>query len=209
VELSEGTAPSTYPVHVPDERAPLGPAAITRNTRLAGVGAVAFSALAWWPAFSLGAYGQIFFDQFLALWAAATAAFVVVLAYDSRVLSSRWKLASLLLPSVWILLSMLALRVTPGGGWEAALAVLGTAITLVGLPVMAAVLVRVAVPEVESALTRRQRAAVVAAVTVVVVLAFLLGRGQSLFLTCYDFSVSGNTPPAGCTPGGSSLGQGP
>jgi hypothetical protein len=27
----------------------------------------------WWPAFTLGAYGVVFFEQALSLWAAATA----------------------------------------------------------------------------------------------------------------------------------------
>jgi hypothetical protein len=38
---------------------------------------VATSLLVWWPAFTLGVYDTIFFEQLFALWAAATAAFLV------------------------------------------------------------------------------------------------------------------------------------
>jgi hypothetical protein len=33
--------------------------------------------LSWWPAFTLGVQGVIFFEQHLALWATATSAFLV------------------------------------------------------------------------------------------------------------------------------------
>ena len=46
--------------------------------RLAAI-TVATSLLVWWPAFTLGVYKTIFFEQIFALWAAATAAFVVAL----------------------------------------------------------------------------------------------------------------------------------
>ena len=49
------------------------------SLRLAGVGAVAFGSIAWWPAFTLGAWGTVFFPQLLSLWAVATAAFVLVI----------------------------------------------------------------------------------------------------------------------------------
>jgi len=38
---------------------------------------VAASLLVWWPAFTLGVYKAIFFEQIFALWAAATSAFGV------------------------------------------------------------------------------------------------------------------------------------
>ena len=44
--------------------------------RLAAI-TVATSLLVWWPAFTLGVYKTIFFEQIFTLWAAATAAFVV------------------------------------------------------------------------------------------------------------------------------------
>ena len=43
-----------------------------------GVAMVGMAVVVWWPAFTLGAWGDLFFDQLLAVWAAATAAFVFV-----------------------------------------------------------------------------------------------------------------------------------
>lgn len=34
-----------------------------------------------------------------------------------------------------------------------------------------------------------------------VLVAFALGRLNAYFLTCDDFTISGNYPPPGCTPG--------
>jgi hypothetical protein len=165
---------------------------------------VAFSALAWWPAFTLGAWGQIFFEQILALWAAATAAFVVLVFTDRRSAVSPWRLVSLLVPTAWIALAALSQSGIRGPS-EAIVGVLGTLLTLAGLPLMAALLVRIAAPEVEEDLTSRDRRVIIVAVVVVVAGAYLLGRGQTAFLTCDDFSISGNSPPAGCAPGASTL----
>jgi hypothetical protein len=164
---------------------------------------VAFSTLAWWPAFTLGAWGQVFFEQILALWAAATAAFVVVVFGRSSRPVTRWGLAALLIPTLWIVVAGLAGARAEGA--QSGLAVLGTVVTIAGLPLMAGILLRIAAPEVREDLTRRDRTVVVVAVGIVVTGAFLLGKGQSLFLTCDDFTVSGNSAPAGCTPGDSTL----
>ena len=45
--------------------------------RLAGT-SIAGAGLGWWPAFTLGVYGVVFFEQHLALWAAATSALLAL-----------------------------------------------------------------------------------------------------------------------------------
>ena len=52
------------------------------------------------------------------------------------------------------------------------------------------------------------RNAVVAAVVAVVVVAYGLGTIQERIFTCGDFTISGNSEPPGCTPGGPSLNVG-
>ena len=42
-----------------------------RITQAISVAVVAAALVVWWPAFDLGAYGVIFFQQLLALWAAS------------------------------------------------------------------------------------------------------------------------------------------
>lgn len=170
------------------------------NRRLAGVAAIAFSSIAWWPAFTLGAWGTVFFEQAMSLWAAATAAFVLVmLVSDVRRRIGWWSL-TLLVPTAWLLL---ALEVQPGTRQEVAL--IGTGVTLLGLPAMVYILIRFASPDLVEDAEPRDRIAVVTAVAIVVIGAYFVGTQQDRLLTCGDFTISGNSEPPGCTPGEPSL----
>lgn len=168
--------------------------------RLAGVAVIAFSSVAWWPAFTLGAWGTVFFPQVMSLWAVSTAAFILVaLNVDVRRRVRWWGLA-LLLPTGWLLL---ALELAPGK--YAAPAWLATLVTLLGAPALVWILVRFAAPDLVEDAEPRDRVTVVAAVLVVVVGAFAVGTFQHEFFTCGDFTISGNSEPPGCTPGQPSL----
>ncbi|MCU0280181.1 MAG: hypothetical protein MUE31_15015 [Candidatus Nanopelagicales bacterium] len=170
------------------------------NRRLAGVAAIAFSSVAWWPAFTLGAWGTVFFPQVLSLWAVTTAAFMLVaLSRDIRHRVGWWGLA-LLLPTLWL---ALAIEFAPGSRPE--LAWFGTLVTLIGAPVMLWILVRFASPDLVEDAEPRDRLVVVTAVAVVVLGAFGIGTIQERIFTCEDFSISGNSQPPGCTPGPPSL----
>ncbi len=175
-----------------------------REPGLAGAAAIALSAVAWWPAFTLGAWGQVFFEQILALWASATAACIVVLVKSPRRTPSLLT-AALLLPSVWLVLAWLV----PGGDSRAAQAVpvLDIALTVIGIPAMGILLVRIAMPSIPRGTTAGERRLLFAAVAAVAAIAFLLGLGQSHFLTRGDFARSGNALPEQCTPGPATLGR--
>ena len=175
-----------------------------RVTRLAGAGAVAFSAIAWWPAFTLGAWGQVFIEQLLTLWAVATAAFVVVIFGAAPHVVRGWRGVTLLLPTLWVILAFLVSAVASGPS-VTAVAFFGTIITLAGIPFMALVLTRIAMPDADEVTTARDRWAIITAVVVVVLAAFVLGKAQAHFLTCGDFTISGNSQPPGCTPGDATL----
>jgi hypothetical protein len=171
------------------------------SLRLVGVGVVAFSSIAWWPAFTLGAWGTVFFPQLLSLWAVATAAFVlVVISKDVRRRVGWWAVA-LLIPSLWL---ALAIEFAPGSRPE--LAWFGTLVTLVGAPAMVTILIRFAAPDLAEDATWRDRGAVIAAVAVVVLVAYGIGTIQERIFTCGDFTISGNSQPPGCTEGPPSLG---
>ena len=168
--------------------------------RALGAVAVAAGVVAWWPAFTLGAWGEVFFEQILTVWAAATATFVIVVigGGQPRRLATP-VVASLLLPTVWIVLSFL-----PGsqGSWlDDAIGLFGAVLTIVGLPAMVWVILTVARPEAAGRVSGRTWAAAAAALCVVALAAFALGRLSPHFLTCRDFQISGNSAPAGCTPG--------
>ena len=164
--------------------------------RLAAI-TVATSLIVWWPAFTLGVYNTIFFEQIFALWAAATAAFFVAVLLLGR--RAQPAVYSLLLPSVWILLTWLTPADTTRLGHDV-LFWLGVVVTLAGFPAMVALVLVMVVPGVESVRRRRDTVVTIGAIALVVVLSFTLGTQHPRLLTCEDFKISGNDQPAGCTP---------
>jgi hypothetical protein len=159
--------------------------------------------LTWWPAFTLGAFGVIFFDQLLRLWVVSTAVILCVLLLPGRSLVTGRQLAVLALPSVWIVTSMAT------SGWResllgGALAVVNGVITLALAPFLVWLLLRLLAAEYVS-LPFRTRWGVVAVTVAVTAAAFALGKLNGLFLTCHDFTVSGNDTPPGCALGKSSI----
>jgi len=165
--------------------------------RLAAI-TVATSLLVWWPAFTLGVYDEIFFEQLFALWAAATAAFVVAVLLLGR--RAQPAVYSLLIPSVWIALTWLIPGDRTSLGHDV-LFWLGVAVTLAGFPAMVAIVLVMVVPGAESVRRGRDNVVAISAVALVVVLSFTMGTQHRRLLTCEDFEISGNKPPAGCTPG--------
>lgn len=164
-----------------------------------GVIMVGMAAIAWWPAFTLGAWGEIFFDDILALWAASAAALVFVLV-EHRPLRGRLARALLLLlPSVWLLLSFVAHDTVTDVG-IAVLDLAAFAAVVLGIPFTLWVLVRIVWPDFAAGTPLRSKWLIAVVVLGVVIASFVLGLNQARFLTCEDFSISGNSPPAGCSP---------
>ncbi|MFB2557233.1 hypothetical protein [Herbiconiux liangxiaofengii] len=168
------------------------------SMRIAGVIVVGMCAAVWWPAFTLGAWGDFFFDQLLTIWAAATGAFFVV-AFYGRGRGRWWRAAALLAPSGYLAASF---AVQPGSDDLASLlvALLAVAVALLAVPTTVWVLARMIWPEVAEDVTPRLRWFVIGVVALVAVASFFLGANQSRFLTCEEFTVSGNSEPLGCTP---------
>jgi hypothetical protein len=174
--------------------------------RATGTLAVATSALAWWPAFTLGAWGIVFFEQLMLLWAVSTAAFVVLILAGTRETISRWRVAALLVPTAWLVLALLT--PTGEGSRLADVAqVIGTVITIAGIPTMAVLLLQLASPSAVNVRDRRDRLVAGVAVLVVAVMSYGAGALNEKFLTCGDFTISGNSAPPGCNPGDPTLGS--
>lgn len=179
------------------------PAPLTRGldpqTRRIVAIVVAGSAIGWWPAFTLGVYGVIFFEQHLALWAAATSAFLALMLVGGPAVRRRFSTYALLVPSVWLVLMWL-LPVTNSGPAHFVLFWTGVVITLLGIPTLAAFMIRLLIPATEH-LSRRDGLRAVSVVLVVMASAFLLGTQHPRMLSCDDFSISGNFAPSNCNPG--------
>lgn len=174
--------------------------------RATGALAVGTSAIAWWPAFTLGAWGIVFFEQLMLLWAVSTAAFIVVVIAGTREPVSRWRVAALLVPTAWLVLALLT-RTGEETQLGSVARVIGTVITMVGIPAMAVLLLKVASSAAVDVRDRRSRLAAGVAVLVVVAASYGAGVLNANFLTCDDFVVSGNSAPPGCNPGSPTLGS--
>lgn len=178
--------------------------AVTRGGRTAasaratGVIIVAMSVAVWWPAFTLGAWGTFFFDQLLTVWAASIGALIVVL-FQPRGRPRVLKALALLVPSLWVGLTALPLDEDDLGAFLIDLVAIFVA--LLSVPATIWVLARVMWPEFGEDISRGRRVLVVAAVVIVGIASFLLGANQEHFLTCGDFTISGNSEPPGCVPG--------
>jgi hypothetical protein len=184
------------------ETAKRGTVGLDPGTRRVVATAVAASAIGWWPAFTLGVYGVIFFEQHLALWAAATSSFLAVCLVGGRAAWRRPVTYALLLPSFWLLLVWLR-PVTAGTSYDEMLFWGGLVITLLGMPVLAAFMVRLLLPE--SRRLHRPQALLVMLVVVLVMLAsYGIGTQHPHMLSCDDFTISGNFAPSNCTTGTSS-----
>ncbi|NYF13910.1 hypothetical protein HDC34_002204 [Pseudoclavibacter sp. JAI123] len=165
-----------------------------------GVVMVGMAAVAWWPAFTFGAWGEVFFDDILGFWAASTAAFVFVLLERRPVWGRIGRAAVLLVPTAWLVLNFLV----DADSDDVATALVDFAallVVLICVPFTLWVLLRIVWPDFASSTTRRRRWLIVAVVGGIVVIAYVLGLNQAHFLTCDDFSISGNSLPAGCVHG--------
>jgi hypothetical protein len=160
---------------------------------------VGMAVVVWWPAFTLGAWGTLFFDTLLTLWVASTAAFVFVL-FERRPVGRRLVRAFLLLlPSVWLVFSFVDFETTDVFTFVAS--ALALIVVLIASPMTVWVLARIMWPDFGQNTTNRQRWQINGVVVGVGVAAFLLGLNQEHFLTCGDFTISGNSEPPGCVTG--------
>ncbi len=178
-----------------DNSVPVVSAGRRRDIPLAVI-SVGMAIVVWWPAFTLGAWGLLFFDTLLTLWVASTAAFAFVL-FERRPVGRRlWRAFLLLLPSVWLVFSFIDFETTDFVTFVATAFAL--IVVLVASPLTVWVLARVMWPDFGENSTRGQRWLIVGVVLGIAVAAFLLGLNQEHFLTCDDFTVSGNSEPPGC-----------
>jgi hypothetical protein len=73
-------------------------------------------------------------------------------------------------------------------------------VTLLGIPALAAFMVRLLVPGAER-MPRKQALSAIVVVSLVMLASWGLGTQHPHMLSCQDFSISGNFAPENCTPG--------
>ncbi len=173
------------------------PGARTPPAPLAGFVVVGVCVALWWPAFTLGAWGTLFFDQLLTIWVIATAALVIVLVQPRGFPHRIRKAIALLVPSVWLVLAF-SLDTDTNNLLAIIVDLVGLLSALVGVPFTIWVLVRILWPDFGGGITRARRWILLAAILAITVCCYLLGAFQASFLTCEDFEISGNSDPPGC-----------
>jgi hypothetical protein len=165
-----------------------------------GVVMVGMAAIAWWPAFTLGAWQEIFFDDLLGLWAASTAAFVFVLVERRPVGARLARAFVLLLPTVWVVVSFASRSRSENDIAGVLVDLTALLVVLIGIPFTLWVLVRIIWPDFAGDTPRGTKWLIALVVLGIAVASLLLGANQSKFLTCEDFAISGNSEPPGCVP---------
>jgi len=172
------------------------PGAASGPSHLTGVIVVGMSAAVWWPAFTLGAWGELFFDTMLAVWAASAAAALVVL-FSPRARHRITSVVALLVPSLWIAFSFIVAAQGDDDS-TAVFDLLAAAIMLLAIPATIWVLAGIVWPEFQESVSWPRRLLMLGCVAAVAIASFVLGVNQSRFLTCEDFTISGNSEPPGC-----------
>lgn len=186
---ADGSSAPLAPERPTDTRQPSRP--------ITGIVIVGICAALWWPAFTLGAWGTLFFDQLLTVWAAATGAFFVVLLQPRPYTRRVFKACVLLIPSLWLVLGF-ALESTTADVGTFIVDAVALLVALVGIPFTLWTLVRLMWPDFGADLSRSRRLVAIAVIVLVVGVSYGLGADQSGFLTCGDFSISGNSEPPHC-----------
>ncbi|MGO1508437.1 MAG: hypothetical protein ACTHZW_09885 [Microbacteriaceae bacterium] len=169
----------------------------TGDARGFSVVLIGMSVAVWWPAFTLGAWGELFFDQLLTVWVIATVGLVIVAAHPGE-RRRRWpRIWALSIPTLWLVLAFIDQN-TSADLVSIMVTLLGLLVGIIGVPFTVWTLIGLMWPDLFSQLRTRARVGVFSVVIAVAVVSFVLGTVQEHFLTCADFEVSGNSRPPGC-----------
>jgi hypothetical protein len=209
-ETAEADDRHPEPEPEPDETGDAPQAAVDAQTFL--LATVTGSVAVWDLGFNLAVYGDVFFDKYLTLWVLATS---VILA--SFVVPRRHRpigiggALMLMLPGTYFVGATFLTqsgRLEGGGGLAevvsllSLLVALGTLLVfLASVPYVMYLLARILNPELVNFPSWRYRLGFLAIVMLVGATSIVAGLAHPLYLTCSDFTVSGNDRPSNCTPG--------
>jgi len=153
------------------------------------------ASVAFMVGFNYGAFGVVFFEQVFTVWVISTIVFVA--SVFTRLEPNTWpKRLILLVPSLWMVISWLSNNTDLARIDDTAL-FFSIVVSFVSLPFVGWILITTINSDF-SELARGNKAAVMAAVAVFLLLGLFLGARNDLVLDCDDFKVSGNDLPANC-----------
>jgi hypothetical protein len=177
---------------------------VSEEMRTFLLSAIAMSVAAWNVAFFLGVFDTIFFDKVFAVWVAATTVFLGSFFIPDERLSLPFGWGGrviLALPTVWLLAALIDDRNIEQAFTDGLVLWSSIATGLVSLPYLLYVGVILVTPGDRGLSSPRLLAALATIVVVIGALGFVIGRYNHVFLTCWDFRVSGNDVPHRCRAG--------
>lgn len=174
------------------------------------VAAIVLAVTIWPIGFNLGAYGTIFYDLLLEIWAISLAALLAGLFVDRRAdtdLLGKVDIAILILPSLWLLTNQIDLSSSSTlARWLNALLTFTTG--FVAVPHILHLVLPISMPEVLEVRGIRRTLNLVLLTALIALAAFTLGYFNDRFMTCQDFAVAGNAEPTNCRKGAEDFGHG-
>ncbi|WP_371170834.1 hypothetical protein [Aliiroseovarius sp. 2305UL8-7] len=149
----------------------------------------------WRISFTLGAYGEVFYGDILAIWfvsiTALIASFVLGRNIDTGRYLTWWGVVLMLLPTV----------VMTAAIWSPDVSSLQTILPWLlvpSIPYIAYILFSVAAPEAVELHDRRLFYWLIAILLLVNVISYFVGAFNYAFLSCEDFIVAGDEAPSNC-----------
>lgn len=179
------------------EPSPLTRIRLNAQTKTFLVSAVAASIAVWQVSFNLGAFGVVFFSQIFTAWVTASATFLgCLLLSPERSPVGRRGLALMAFPTVGFIFTFFK-SVTE----NSLIDFLGTTSAIFSyvfcLPYTVYVIFSITHQEVVK-LSRQMRVKLITIAAIVGLIGYLVGSHNYLFISCYDFKVSGNDLPTNC-----------
>lgn len=149
--------------------------------------------------FELGAHGELSFEHVLVAWTAVTATLVVLMILPKQFLPvPRWHLGFLAIPSIWMLGRLIVGVAGPGAVVHPALFVLGISSFALCFPYAIYLIVRIANPELTEIRGPRLWAILGGIGAMFMLLGFLIGTRNELFISCQEARMGKIELPQHC-----------
>ena len=172
------------------------------NSKIFILAAIAMSTAVWEITFNLGVFNTIFFNHGFTVWVASTAAFLASLFVrrptGAPLLQWRGRFV-MLLPTAWLLLILFSGPEAQDQGATGLVFWATVGVVLVALPYVLYVVVLLITPDLMALKDRRLSWALAGIVVLIGLIGYGVGVRNELFVTCYEFKVSGNDLPPRCT----------
>ena len=172
----------------------------SENTKATLLMSVTLIAVLWEPAFTLGAYGVIFFDALLTIAFLSITLFLCSILCKSYPQPHPWSIVALAVFPAFLLAP--TFRIEPSQlALEIVITVINIVIVFAAGALVALSLASLFFPET-SGLSRQDKVLVGFTVAPVAALSFIVGFFNRAFLNCEDFQTAGWDEPSNCYRGG-------